>query len=110
MIIQAGEQLGEDVMNEYHAALLLRVLNAQESAKVREAREEGSERTEASRTSLEMSGDEIEALVRSHDAVPLQKKRHSDRSVMASLAQLVACRLQEGYHISSIDVSKGDTL
>ena len=55
---------------------------------------------------LEWSSEEIEELVRSRDAVPLLKKRHSDRTVMASLAQLIACRLQEGYTVTNFVVMK----
>lgn len=93
-------------MNEFHEALLLRSLNEREKPVA--SRGPGlSPDLPVENTSLEISSNEVEALVRSHDAVPLLKKRHSDRTVMASLAQLVACRVQEGYKIASLALAKG---
>ena len=100
-------------MNKYHEALLIRSVNSRNLlATARKNEQHALECLEmedgANETlhGLEWSSEEIEELVRSRDAVPLLKKRHSDRTVMASLAQLIACRLQEGYTVTNFVVMK----
>ncbi len=40
-------------------------------------------------------------------ATPLMKKKHAERNLHTALANLISCRLREGYTIREVAITKG---